>query len=176
MSDLKPSANVMQVMQSVITRTRDYFDEEFGIGLIESDGGCGDVDSLTLHDMTAIIGMGGAVNLLIAFSFDKGLINALYEQMTADFDVQADEVQMFHKAAAGEVVNTVLGHCTVDFQEMDGRVISLTPPVIIDKVKHIHRMKDAMFYTQTLSTKLGRMDINLVGPRELFNTNLEYVK
>jgi signal transduction histidine kinase len=172
---LKPSAEVMQVMQSVITRARAYFDGEFGISLIESDGGS-DVNSLPLLDMTAVISMGGAVNLLIAFSFDAGLINALYKRMTADFDVKTNEVSMFREAAAGDVINTVLGHCTADFQGLDRQAISLTPPVILDKVKHIHRMKNAMFYTQSLSTEFGRMNINLVQPRELFNTNLEYVK
>ncbi len=176
MSDLILTAEVAQVMQSVINRTRTYFAEEFGISLIESDSSDGNLDSLTLLDMTAIIGMGGAVNLLIAFSFDDGQINALYERMTADFEVKADEVSVFREAAAGEVVNTILGRCTVDFQGLDGRVISLTPPIIIERVKHIHRMKNAMFHTQTLNTEYGRMDINLVGPRELFNTKLEYVK
>ena len=172
---LKPSAEVMQVMQSVITRTRAYFDSEFGISLIESGCGSG-VNSLPLLDMTAVIGMGGWVNLLIAFSFDEGLINALYERMTANFNVRADETSTFRKAAAGDIVNTVLGHCTEDFHGLDQHAISLTPPVILDKVKHVHRMKNAMFYTQSLSTEFGRMNINLVQPRELFNTNLEYVK
>ena len=176
LSDLKPTAEVMQVMQSVITRMRSYFDGEFGIGLIESEHGGGDLDSLTLLDMTAIISLGGAVNLLIAFSFDEGLIHALYERMTVNFEVQAGEVRMFREATAGDVINTVLGHCTLDFQGLDKQAISLTPPVIIYKVKHIHQMKNAMFYTQSLNTEFGRMDINLVGQRELFNTNHEYVK
>ena len=83
---------------------------------------------------------------------------------------------MFREATAGDIANIVLGHCTMDFQELDRQAISLTPPVILDKVKHIHRMKNALFYTQSLSTEFGRMSINLVGPPELFNTKLEYVK
>ena len=173
---LKPSAEVMQVMQTVITRTRTYFDDEFGISLIEPDCGSDDLNSLPLLDMTAVIGMGGPVNLLIAFSFDEGLINALYNRMTANFEVQADEVSKFLEAAAGDVINTVLGHCTVDFQGLNRQAISLTPPVILDKVRQIHRIKNAMFYTQSLSTEFGRMNINLIQPRELFNLNLEYVK
>jgi hypothetical protein len=173
---LKPNAELVQVMQTVISRARTYFDGEFGISLTESDCGSADLNSLPLLDMTAVIGMGGAVNLLIAFSFDEGLINALYNRMTAKFDVQADEVGKFREAAAGDVINTVLGHCTVDFKGLDRQTISLTPPVILDKVKQIHRIKNAMFYTQSLNTEFGRMNINLVQPRELFNTNLEYVK
>ena len=176
MSGYRPSSDMLKIMQSIIKRTRDYFNGEFGIGLIESDGDCGDVDSLTLHDITAILGMGGTANVLISVSFDEKLITILYNKMTSDFVVKDDEVNMFREATAGEIVNIILGHCTVDFQEMKTQTVSLTPPVILHKVKHIHRMKNAMFYTQCLRTEFGNMDINLVGPRELFNSNLEYVK
>lgn len=176
MSDEKLIAEVMQIMQSVITRTRAYFEGELGIGMAETNSNAGHLDTLTLLDMTAIIGMGGAINLLIAFSFQDGLINAMYEQMTDGLGIQPDEVDMYREAAAGETVNTILGHCTEDLQKLDRRGIAMTPPVILDRVKTIRRMKNAMFYTQNLDTALGCMTISLVGPRELFNTNLEYVK
>lgn len=172
----KTSDNVQEVMQSAIGRTRSYFESEFNISVTEVDTGVGNLDSLTLLDMTAIIGMGGLVNLLIAFSFQDGLINALYQRMTEGMEVQPDEVEMYREAAAGEVVNTVLGHCTIDLQEIDDRGISMTPPVILDKAKTIRRMKNSMFYTQSMSTALGSMTISLVGPRELFETNLDYAK
>lgn len=176
MSDEKLIAEVMLIMQSVITRTRAYFEGELGVGITEINSNVGHLDTLTLLDMTAIIGMGGAINLLIAFSFQDGLINAMYEQMTDGLGIQPDEVDMYREAAAGEVVNTILGHCTEDLQKLDRRGIAMTPPVILDRVKTIRRMKNAMFYTQSLDTALGCMTISLVGPRELFNTNLEYVE
>lgn len=176
MSNSKLIGEVEQVMQSAIARTRSHFESEYGISVSEADFGGGDMDSLTMLDMTAIIGMGGNVNLLIAFSFQEGLINALFQRMTDDFDVQPDEVEMYREAAAGEVVNTILGHCTIDLQKIDGPIISMTPPVILDRVKTIRRMKNAMFYTQSLNTILGRMNISLVGPRELFDTRLDYAK
>ena len=176
MSDEKLNIEVMQIMQSVITRTRAHFESEFGICLAETNCNAGRLDTLTLLDMTAIIGMGGAVNLLIAFSFQEGLINAMYERMTNGLGIQPDEVDMYREAAAGEVVNTILGHCTIDLQDLDRRGIAMTPPVILDRVKTIRRMKEAMFYTQSLDTALGCMTISLVGPRGLFNTKLEYVE
>ena len=176
MTNQKLNDEVEQVMRSVMTRTRSYFDSEFCIRGLDVDSGGGDLDSLTLLDMTAIIGMGGRINLLIAFSFQDGLINALYQRMTEGMEVQPDEVEMYREAAAGEVVNTVLGHCTIDLQEIDDRGISMTPPVILDKAKTIRRMKNSMFYTQSMSTALGSMTISLVGPRELFETNLDYAK
>ncbi len=167
---------VGQVMQFAIARARSHFESEYGISVTEAESGGGDLDSLTLLGMTAIIGMGGSVNLLIAFSFQEDLVNVLYQRMTRDFDVQPDEVEMYREAAAGEGVNTILGHCTIDLQNRDGPVISLTPPVILDQAKTIRRMKDAVFYTQSLKTDFGRMNISLVGPRDLFDSRLDYAR
>lgn len=176
MTDRKLLNEVAQVMQSAIARTRSHFESEYGVSVTEVESGAGDLDSLTLLDMTAIIGMGGRVNLLIAFSFQEGLINALYQRMTEDFDVQPDEIEMYREAAAGEVVNTILGHCTIDLQKLDQQGITMTPPIILDHAKTIRRMKNSMFYTQGLNTAFAHVNISLVGPRELFNTNLDYAK
>lgn len=167
---------VAQVMRSVIARTRSFFESEYQVSFTEVDGGAGDLESLTLLDMTAIIGMGGCFNLLVAFSFQDSLVNALFEQVTEGLGVQPDEVEMYREAAVGEVVNTILGHCTIDLQQIDQQGISMTPPIILDRAKTIRRMKNSMFYTQGMSTVFGRMNVSLVGPRELFETNLEYVK
>ena len=53
----KLNAEVHQVMQSALARTRSYFESEFGISETVVETGAGDVNSLTLLDMTAIIGM-----------------------------------------------------------------------------------------------------------------------
>ena len=90
--------------------------------------------------------------------------------------VQPDEVQMYREATAGEVVNTILGNCTMDLQKLGQQIISMTPPIVLDHTKTIRRMKNSMFYTQTLHTKFGSMTISLVGSRELFNANLDYAK
>jgi CheY-specific phosphatase CheX len=166
----------VKVMQSIITRTSAYFDSEYGISVNETDTKAGHVDEITLFDMNAIIGLGGAVNMLIVFSFKENLLNTLYEQMTDGLDIQPEEVEMYHEEAAGETVNTILGHCTIDLQKLDSRgALAMTPPIILDRIKTIRRMKDAMFYTQSLDTTMGGMAISLVGPISLFNKRLDYV-
>lgn len=176
MLDRKLTKHVELVMSSAVSRTRSYFNSEHGINVTESRSEGGDLDSLTLLDMTAIIGMGGSVNLLIAFSFQDALVDALFERMAADFDIAPDKIEIYREAAAGEAVNTILGHSTIDLQSTNGSAISMTPPVILDRVKTIRRMKNAMFYTRSLDTDFGRMDISLVGPQELFDIRLDYVK
>jgi len=176
MTDINQMDEVGQVMQSAIVRTRNYLETEYSISVTEVDSGTGDLDSLVLLDMTTIIGIGGRINLLIAFSFQDGLVNALYQRMTDDFEVQPEEVEMYREATIGEVVNTILGHCTIDLQKLDRQGISMTPPIVLDRAKTIRRMKHSVFYTQGLNTIFGRMNISLVGPRELFNTHLDYAK
>lgn len=176
MLDRKLTNDVEPVMKSAIGRTQSYFNGEYGIKATEARSEGGDPDSLTLLDMTAIVRMGGGVNLLIAFSFQDALVDTLFKRMTADFDIAPDEVEMYREAAAGEAVNTILGHSTIDLQKTNGPAISMTPPVTLDRVKTIRRMKNAMFYTRSLDTEFGRMNISLVGPQELFDTHLDYVK
>lgn len=176
MSDGKMVNDVQQVMQSVVARTCHYFEREYGISLDKVDAASLDQPSLTLLDMTAIVGMGSRLNLLITFSFDDDLINVLYQRMTADFEARPDEVALLREAAAGELANTIVGHCTVDLQYLDRQCIALTPPTIVNQAKTIRRMTDSIFYTQKLNTAFGHMNISLLGPREMFDTNLEYVK
>ncbi len=176
MSDENQGELCDKVMQSILRRTRAYFESEFGISMSETQSNAGPVDEITLFDMNAIIGLGGVVNLLIIFSFKENLLNILYERMTDGLDIQPDEVEMYHEETAGEVINTILGHCTIDLQKLDQRgSVALTPPVVLDRVKTIRRMKDAMFYTQSLETTMGGLTVSLVGPMKLFNKKLDYV-
>lgn len=167
----KLNDDVEFVMRSIIAKTRDYFESEHGTSVAELDSEGGESRGLGLLDMTAIIGMGGRVNLWVAFSLEEGLVNAVYEWMSAGFDDHPEEAEKYREAAIGEMVNTILGHCTMDIQHLDRQGISMTPPVILGRGKPIPSMDNAMHYTQSLSTALGRLDISIVGPREIIDTN-----
>lgn len=174
MSDTQLSAAATAVVQSAIARTRDYFGSEYGIDVIEIESRNGDLSSLPQLDMTAIIGLGGLVNLLVAFSFQKSLVDAMYAKMNKGFDVPENEVAMYREATVGEVVNTILGHCTMDLQKLDRRGISMTPPFIINHVKMIRCTKSTMFYTQMLNTPLGYINISLGVSKERLDNTLKF--
>jgi CheY-specific phosphatase CheX len=166
---------IAEVVASTLARTRSYFEEEFGIEVTDVSPNQGDIEMLAIHDLTAIVGVGGRVNLLVAFSFEQSLVDVLYERMTADIEIPPGEEELYRGSAAAEIVNTIIGNCTADFEQHD-HGIALTPPVILDKAKHIQRMKDAVFISRTLNTEFGHVDINLVGPTELFDDTLDYVE
>ena len=104
--------------------------------------------------------------MLIAFSFDDSLVSALYDRMTAGMVIPDEEKEALRQSVIGEVVNIILGHCTADFSSQQD--VSLTPPVILRQRKSLRRMKDAVFVGRSLKTDYGCVDINLVGPCELF--------
>ena len=166
---------VAAVVASTLARTRSYFEEEFGIAVADISQDSDPVVTPDSHGLTAIVGVGGAVSLLIAFSFEQGLRDVLYARMTDGMDVPAAEEEAYRSSVAGEIINTIIGNCTSDLQN-NGEAISLTPPMIVDSIKHVHRMKDAVFISRSLHSEFGRVDIHLVGPGELFDKSPNDVK
>ena len=161
---------ILEVMESVIKRTRNYFKSEFDISVTENNSIIGNMDEIALLDLTALIKIRGAINLVVVFSFESSLINAIYYLMTLDLGIEAHEVEKYRKAAAGDVINIVLGHSTIDLQQFDVNGIKITPPIILNNINTIREIKYTMFYAQYLETSLGNMTISLVGSEKLFNT------
>jgi len=170
------SQDAGRVMQSIMGKSRAYFKSEYQIEVSELCSGGGSLESLNLLGMTAVISMGGGVRLCVAFSLEEGLVDAIYERMTAGFNDRPEEVDKHREAAIGELLNTVLGHCTIDLQHRYGEVISMTPPTILGPEQAISSENGTMFYTRGMETALGRMAISLVGPREIFATNPDQEK
>ncbi|OIN91703.1 MAG: hypothetical protein AUJ20_10180 [Comamonadaceae bacterium CG1_02_60_18] len=166
---------VAQVVAATLERTRSYFQEEFDIAVTDVSTDSGNAATLDIAGLTAIVGVGGPVSLLVAFSFDPQLLDVLYARMVEGIDVPAGEEETYRSSVAAEVVNTIIGNCTAELQQRDA-AITLTPPMMIDSARHIHRMKNAVFISRRLSSPVGSMDINLVGPGELFDRDLNYVK
>jgi len=167
---------ITDVMGSLLRRTIHYFDAELGMPLAELSNGCKCTpDSLFLYDMTAIIGVGGNINFLVAFSFESGLVDAIYSRTIDDLDVPAEEEQLYRESVVAEIVNIIVGNSTADYQLQDNN-ISITPPIVLSMAKRIHRTKGAVFICRGLKTEFGHMCIDLVGPSELFDSNLDYVR
>lgn len=157
------------VMQSMVANTRDYFENEHNTRMsdVDSDPGNEEVGSPTLLDMTAVIGLGGLINLQAVFSFQTSLVNVVYAWMTVGFFDCLEDTKRHREAAIGELVNTVLGHCTVDLQHLDRQGIPLMPPVIFDPGKVFPQLNSAVFARHCLQSKYGRLNISLVGPKEV---------
>ncbi len=166
---------IVEVVASVHARMCSYFFDEFSIQIEELNQSYTEHETIDIHGLTAVIGVGGPASILIAFSYEQRLIDELYKRMTDGMDVHPGEEKMYMESVAGDIINTVVGNCTMELQH--GRhVISLTPPMIIDHIKHIHRTKNIVFISKKYTTEFGFIDLNLIGPGNLFDKNLDYVK
>ncbi|MBI3444521.1 MAG: response regulator [Magnetospirillum sp.] len=158
-------------MAAVLTRSRDYLQEEIGLKVERAKPRTGSMDSLQLRDVTSVVQTSGPIQLRIAFSFDRSLLQHIRSVVTAGLHIAPHEKELFLRETAGEVVNSILGHATADLAEKDNDVI-LSPPTILDEGKLIHRPKKAIFTSIEMSTVRGIADINFIGPAELFDGEL----
>lgn len=164
-------SELARVMASVYERTKAFLRDEMDISVREIMPGGGNINALALREITVIVGLTGPISLLVSLSFSAELIKALFERFTADIDVPADEHDLYITETASEIVNTVLGHCTSDLVKA-GQKINMTPPVIVDHGKKIRRDNRAQFASINMLTECGMLDVNFVGSRKLFDTQL----
>lgn len=161
-------------MAAVLTRARDYLQEEIGLSVSRAKPRTGNLDSLHLRDITSVVSTDGPVKLIITFSFQRSLLEHMREVVTAALTVTPEERELFLRETAGEVMNFILGHATADLAE-EGNDVELSPPVVLDQERDILRPKKAIFTSIELSTNHGIMDINFIGPSELFDSHLNIV-
>lgn len=150
-------------MKSVLTRSQAYFDSEFQINISDRTYSEESMESISLLDTTAAMCTGGTINLFVLFSFDKALLNQIYNKMTDDIAIDDDEIEFYRQATAKDVINTVMGHCTIDWQSIDHLGVVLEPPIILDDIKKVRRLEQSIFYTTSIQTLFGKMVISLAG-------------
>lgn len=160
-----------KAMAAVLRRSRDYFQDEAHLSIDKTRPSMGAINTLTLRAVTAVVCTGGPIRLIIAFSFDRPLLERLRELATRDFTIEPHERELFLREAAAETANFILGHATADLAE-DGNHVTLSSPVIINAGRRIHRPRKAMFTTLELTTAIGIVDIDFIGPPEMFDQHL----
>lgn len=172
---MNQESNIVSVMMAaILERTRAVLASETGLTVTGSEPVRGDVDRLQLKDITAIVGLGGPISLLVAFSFQRNLLEVMYQRFTADIEVPPEEGDLYRRETAAEIVNTILGLCTTDAQVKD-QAILLSPPIIVDDARGISRPKNAVFASMCIGTEQGCVDVSVITPREVFDQDLNPV-
>ncbi len=165
---------IARMMASARERTRVFLSEEMQLELTGHRQSMGNLDVLALRETTVVVGIGGAVNVLIAFSFQPELLDVLFTRFTADITVPLAQQQRYRLASASEIANIIAGHCTIDIPQ-PGAALPLSAPVVLDQVRDLQRPDNAQFSSMSLRTDAGSMDISFIGPAELFDHQLNYV-
>ncbi len=155
---------VALVMHSIVANTREYFEGEHGVTL-RDDAVADDEASQPLLSSTVMIALQGRIDMPVAFSVQDGLADAVYGWMTDGFGELAGDVQEHRNAAVAELLNTVLGQCTIDLQHLDRQGIGLTPPVVLDGAATLPA-NTFVRCRRGFVTEYGRLNIMLIEPLE----------
>ena len=164
-----------KVMRSVLKQTESHLLTEYDVACIGVKTVLGNYTVLALREVTVIVALGGALNILVVMSFELPLLFRLFSVDTADMRIKQDEQEIYIRETAVEFANIILGHSLADLEE-DGLTASLSPPVVIHEPHNIHRPDNAMFARISLTTDAGAVEIDFVGSRELFDEKIDVSK
>ncbi|EFL52277.1 conserved hypothetical protein [Solidesulfovibrio fructosivorans JJ]] len=167
--------DIQEFLGALTRRTEAFFNDELGIVFTGRGSQIDDVQKLDLKSVTAIMSATGALKLYLAYSFDAPLIDAAFAAYTADLDIAEDEREDAVQETAGDIINIIVGNALADLAA-NGPTIALSPPIILTEAKSVMRHRGAKFASAELRADAGHMSIHLIGPGELFNDSLEYVK
>ena len=162
-------------LNALTIRTEAFFRDELQIAVTDTTYQIDDVQKLDLKHLTSIMSATGALKLYLAYSFDGALIDAAFTAYTADLDIAEDEREDAIQETVGDIINIIVGNALADLAE-GGPTIALSPPIILTEAKSVMRHRGAKFASAELVTGVGQLSIHLIGPGELFDDALDYVK
>lgn len=163
---------VLLLLDAVQERARKYLLDEIGLEVTRIERHLEEVTRLGLKYLTSLVAVGGNLQVYLAFSFDEPLIRRIFEVYTSELDLDDDEDQYVGETA-GDMINVVVGNALAALGD-EGPAINLSPPLFITEGKLIIKDKNAQFLTLRLILDLGEMSILCIGPRELFDQQLNY--
>jgi CheY-specific phosphatase CheX len=109
--------------------------------------------------------MGGATSVLVCFTVDASLAEALFQIEADGLDISGLDRMELVRSTLSELANIVLGHCTADLCRVD-QAVSLTAPIVIDAQRLMAPPPKASFARLSYQTDHGMLEILLFGPRE----------
>ena len=169
MSDQREDV-VLKVLDSVMLATTAHFQYSLKIKFLLTKKSYGEIDAFSPADMTAVIGISGPINALVAFSFDNDLVNHLLELETEGLAIPGDELDIYRHDVIAELANVVLGHSTANLAKT-GDAIGLSPPMVLEGKGSFRRPKGALFASVSYKTMYGLLDIYTISPMDLSGVN-----
>jgi len=167
------SSEIQKAIEIVASGVRNYLKSAHGIVSVAQPATNGKADALALNDVTAIIGLGGAITNLVTVSFDRTLLTHLLKLETQGLVVPENEQELYLRETAAEIANVILGHCLAYLEDLvacdaGGGRISMLPPVVIEHVGSMHQAQGAAYTSVVLPTDFGSLVVSIIWPYELF--------
>ena len=168
-----PKSISASMIDAVVLNASAYFRNEFDIELSPARPLEGDIASLTLRDLATFVGMaGGPINVMVAFSFDRLMMDRLVDIATEGLDIAEEERAAFVRETAADVINEILGSSTANLDSGEKKIV-LSPPIVVEDASKVHKPDGTVFTTVTMSSDQGQFDIDFIAPRKLFTRSLQ---
>jgi hypothetical protein len=164
---------IAAVLSVVEQRTVAFLRKELGMVANRIDRRLHHEETVVLRAMTAIVGVGSMAGLYIAYSYDTSLIREMTKRYTKELSIGPDEEDLYMRETASDVVNVIVGNCTADLARNRG-VVTLSPPVLMLGARTIQGRPRTAISALTLHFREGALDVAFVGPRCLFDNQLNY--
>ncbi len=163
---------IPRAMVSILSHTRQVLAAEAvlrvrAIAAVE----CG-ADRPDLRGVTAIASLALPVEMLVAFSFERALLEVIVGRVNAAVGAEDGQAALYYRETAAEIVNTVLALCFADFSDGEA-AFSLSPPVVCEAASSIARPKNGVFASMRIRSDRGGIDVGVVGSRRLFDEHLD---
>ncbi len=162
------------IFKTVEQRTVAFFHDHLDLVPTSITRNIHPADQFCLREITAIVGVGSSSGLYIAFSYDQALAWKMTERYTAELVIAPDETELYMHETALDVVNVIIGNCTADLAGR-GETISLSPPVLALGARTMQGRSRTAVGVLSLNFPEGGLDIAFVGPKQLFDEQLNYV-
>ncbi len=166
--------DVKGLMEVMTRRTEAFLTKELNIPVLDHRDSQDQANRIELKHLTSIMGIEGHIGVFLAFSFEEELIRRALDAFAEDLEIAEDEREQYLEEAASEILNTIVGNATADVGRV-GQAIRLSPPIIVSEARSVLRHKGAQFYSVRLRTASGELSIHCIGPKNLFDEQLNYV-
>lgn len=170
---LRLDHEITAVLEVVEQRTISFFRDELGMAAGGIDRRLHQEERVVLRAMTAIVAVGSRAGLYVAYSYDDSLIRAMTARYTVGLSIPPGEEELYVRETASDIVNVIVGNCTADLARR-GETVTLSPPVLMVGARTIQRRSETTIAALTIRFPEGALDVAFVGPRLLFDDQLNY--
>ncbi|SCA56920.1 conserved hypothetical protein [Candidatus Terasakiella magnetica] len=160
-----------KLMHVVERNVKDYLREEAGVKDIKCKTALRQLSTLQLREVTSTISVAGSINMLLGFSYDEMLLQRVASAFLEEAQASKEECMDM----AGEFINIILGQGANEIDMNNPSPTLFSPPMTMLGAKKVIQHKASQYYSIELETEYGNLHILCIGPKELFDTSLNYL-
>ncbi len=159
-------------VNNLLERVTRFLSEEASVQVRSISLNPATIDKLDLKSITSILTIEDMFKMIVAFSYERPLLDAIFTEYSAGLRVEPEEYDALLEETAGDMINIVVGNALRDFQQ-PGYAFALSTPIIINEAKSILRYKKSDLITAEIAAEQGSMTILCITPGGFYSKKLD---